>query len=104
AVGGGPNDIMFRVRLLDSDNLLQQRVSGILGVSLVFAAYFYARDVQAMIESLVENLSPGSVEIDLVKVNGPLFEGVNERLLNLYLIVKGFVCVEYVNAECAYVL
>jgi len=98
-VGGAPNDIIFHVRLLDSDNLLQQKVLGILGVSLVFAAYYYTRDVQTMIESLADNLSPGSVEIDLVKVNGPVFEGVNERLINLYLIAKGFSKAAIFNPE-----
>ena len=88
--GGAPNDIIFHVRLLDSDNMLQQKVLGDLGVNLVFAANFYANDVQTMIESLVDNLSPGSVEIDLVKVEGPVFQQVNERLINLYLIAKGF--------------
>jgi len=88
--GGAPNDIIFHVRLTDSDNLLQQKVLGVLGVNLVFAAYFYVRDIQTMIESLVDNLSHGSVEIDLVKVSGPVFEGVNEGLINLYLIAKGF--------------
>jgi hypothetical protein len=43
-----------------------------------------------MIESLVDKLSVGSVEIDLVKVQGPVFENSNERMLNLYLIAKGF--------------
>ena len=43
-----------------------------------------------MIESLADNLSVGSVEIDIVKVTGPLFEQSNQRLLNLYLIAKGF--------------
>ncbi|MFB2119003.1 nicotinamide mononucleotide adenylyltransferase [Parapedobacter sp. 2B3] len=97
--GGAPNDIIFHVRLLDSDNLLQQKVLGILGVSLVFAAYYYTRDVQTMIESLADNLSPGSVEIDLVKVSGPVFEGVNERLINLYLIAKGFSKAAIFNPE-----
>src|SRR5690606_22672665 len=63
---------------------------GIIGVNLLFAAYYYADNVQTMIESLVDNLSIGSVEIDLVKLSGPLFENVNERLINLYLIAKGF--------------
>ncbi len=89
-VGGAPNEIIFHVRLLDSDTLLQQKVLGVLGVNLVFAAYYYTRDVQTMIESLADNLSPGSVQIDLVKVNGPAFKDVNERLINLYLITKGF--------------
>jgi hypothetical protein len=89
-VGGAPNEIIFHVRLLDSDNLLQQKVLGVLGVNLVFAAYYYTNDVQTMIESLADNLSPGAVQIDLVKVNGPAFQEVNERLINLYLIAKGF--------------
>lgn len=89
-VDGPTNDIIIHVRLLDSDNRLQSKVLGILGVNLVFAAYYYSQDPQVMIESLVDNLSVGSVEIDLVKVSGPVFENANERLLNLYLIAKGF--------------
>lgn len=89
-IGGPTNDIIVHVRLLDSDTRLQSKVLGILGVNLVFAAYYLADDPQTMIESLVDNLSIGSVEIDLVKVSGPLFEKANERLLNLYLIAKGF--------------
>lgn len=87
---GEPNDIIFHVRLLDSDTNLQANVLGVLGVNLVFAAYYYHNDVQTMIESLVDNLSVGSVEIDLVRVNGPVFKNVNDRLVNLYLIAKGF--------------
>lgn len=98
-VGSAPNDIVFHIRLLDSDNLLQQKVLGILGVNLVFAAYFYTHDIQTMIESLVDNLSPGAVEIDLVKVDGPAFESVNERLINLYLIAKGFSKAAIFNPE-----
>ncbi len=88
--GGEPNDIVFHVRLLDSDSNLQQNVLGMLGVNLVYAAYYYNDDVQAMIESLVDNLSVGSVEIDLISINGPQFKNANDRLVNLYLIAKGF--------------
>jgi len=88
--GGEPNDIVFHVRLLDSDSNLQQNVLGVLGVNLVYAAYYYNHDVQAMIESLVDNLSVGSVEIDLISLSGPQFITANDRLVNLYLIAKGF--------------
>jgi len=88
--GGEPNDIIFHVRLLDSDASLQQTVLGILGVNLLYAAYYYKDDMQTMIESLVDNLSSGSVEIDLVRVKGPAFKDVNERLINLYLVAKEF--------------
>ncbi|MHB1178181.1 MAG: nicotinamide mononucleotide adenylyltransferase [Daejeonella sp.] len=88
--GGEPNDIVFHVRLLDSDSNLQQNVLGVLGVNLVYAAYYYNHDVQSMIESLVDNLSVGSVEIDLISLSGPQFITANDRLVNLYLIAKGF--------------
>lgn len=88
--GGEPHEIVFHVRLLDSDSNLQQNVLGVLGVNLVYAAYFYNDDLQAMIESLVDNLSVGSVEIDLISINGPQFKSANDRLVNLYLIAKGF--------------
>ena len=87
---GDANDINFHVRLLDSDVTLQQNVLGVLGVNLVYAAYYYHDNVQAMIESLVDNLSYGSVEIDLVSVKGPLFKSADDRLVNLYLLAKGF--------------
>lgn len=89
-VGGPTNDVIIHVRLLDNHNALQQKALGILGVNLVFAAYYYRDDIKTLIESLADNLSVGSVEIDLVKVSGPLFNDVNERLINLYLIAKGF--------------
>jgi hypothetical protein len=88
--GGEPNDIVFHVRLLDSDSSLQQNVLGILGVNLVYAAYFYHDNIQFMIESLVDNLTVGSVEIDLISLSGPQFKNANDRLVNLYLIAKGF--------------
>nr|WP_121273294.1 nicotinamide mononucleotide adenylyltransferase [Pedobacter schmidteae] len=88
--GGAPNEIFFHVRLLDTDAALQQNVLGIIGVNLVYAAFYFNQDPKTMIESLADNLTVGSVEIDLISVNGPVFEGVNNILLNLYLIVKDF--------------
>jgi len=79
--GGEPNQIVFHVRLLDSDSNLQQHVLGILGVNLVYAAYYYHDDVQSMIESLVDNLAIGSVEIDLISLSGPQFKNANNGLL-----------------------
>jgi len=88
--GGEPNEIFFHVRLLDTDAALQQNVLGIIGVNLVYAAFYYNQDRRAMIESLADNLTVGSVEIDLISVNGPIFKGADNILLNLYLIVKDF--------------
>src|SRR5690554_4110940 len=52
--GSESNEIIFHVRLLDSDGLLQQSVLGVLGVNLVYGAYEYIKDEKARIESLVD--------------------------------------------------
>ncbi len=88
--GAEPNEIVFHVRLLDTDSTLQQNVLGIIGVNLVYAAFYFKHDPKTMIESLADNLTVGSVEIDLISVKGSAFKGVNNILLNLYLIVKDF--------------
>ncbi|RZK72247.1 MAG: nicotinamide mononucleotide adenylyltransferase [Pedobacter sp.] len=87
---GEPNEIVFHVRLLDTDAALQQNILGIIGVNLVYAAFYHHQDPKTMIESLADNLTIGSVEIDLISVNGPAFENINNILLNLYLIAKDF--------------
>lgn len=97
--GGEANDIIFHVRMLDNDTSLQQNVLGILGVNLVYAAYYYHGDVQVMVESLVDNLSIGSVEIDIITLRGNAFKHTNDRLANLYLIAKGFSSAAVFNPE-----
>lgn len=87
---GDANEILFHVRLLDTDAALQQNVLGTLGVNLMFAAFYYLDDPKTMVESLADNLTIGSVEIDLISVDGPAFKHINNILLNLYLIVKDF--------------
>jgi len=88
--GGESNDIIFHVRLLDNDTGLQQNALGVLGVNLVYAAFYHQGDAQLMVESLVDNLSVGSVEIDMITLRGSTFKETNDRLVNLYLIAKGF--------------
>lgn len=102
--GGEPNEIFFHVRLLDTDAALQQNVLGIIGVNLVYAAFYYNHDPKTMIESLADNLTVGSVEIDLISVKGPAFQGINNILLNLYLIVKDFSSAAIFDASGAPVL
>lgn len=87
---GEENHIIFHVRLLDSDVSLQQNVLGVLGVNLVYAAFYLYHNPRQMVESLTDNLSKGSVEIDLVRVNGKVFEGLDDISVNLFLIQKGF--------------
>ncbi|TKC10365.1 nicotinamide mononucleotide adenylyltransferase [Pedobacter polaris] len=97
--GGLPNEIFFHIRLFDTDVNMQQRVLGIIGVNLVYAAFYHHNEPKVMIESLVDNLTVGSVEIDLISVQGPAFGEVNNTLLNLYLIMKDFSAAAIFDAD-----
>ncbi len=86
--GGDTNDLVLHVRMLDNDNKLQQQAIGILGVNLIYACFRYNENPEILLESLIDSLR-GRVKIDMVRLTGPGFEGVDNRLLSLYLIKNG---------------
>jgi len=71
----------------DSNSHLQQEAIGILGVNMIYACYKFHHDMHEFIQSLVDGIS-GRVEIDLLRIEGPDFEELDNRLLSLY-------CVKY---------
>ena len=84
-----PNEIVIHVRMWDKENLLQQQALGIIGVNLLYGAFYYAHDLTCMIKSLLDQLSYDRIEVDMMKVAGPDFQGVNNRLLSLQLVQHG---------------
>ena len=82
------NDLVLHVRMLDNDNQLQQQAIGILGVNLIYACYRYHEDPEILLKSLMDNLR-GRVAIDMVRLTGPDFEHVDNRLLSLWLVKNG---------------
>lgn len=85
---GEPNDLVLHVRMLDNDNKLQQQAIGVLGVNLVYGCFRYNQDPEVLIESLIDSLR-GRVNIDMIRLTGPNFEQLDNRLLSLYLIKHG---------------
>jgi hypothetical protein len=83
-----PNDLVVHVRLLDQDNRLQQQAIGILGVNMVYASYRYHRDPETLVTSLMDNLR-GRASIDLVRLGGPDFPTIDNRLVCLWMIKNG---------------
>ena len=83
-----PSEIIIHVRLLDQTNVEQQEALGVIGVNLVFGA-FYHRQPENLISSLQENLTPGRIEVDMIKFSGPLFQNVDNRLMSLQLVSQG---------------
>lgn len=85
---GQPNDLVLHVRMLDNSNQLQQQAIGILGVNLIYACYRYSNEPEAMMESLMDNLR-GRVKVDMVRLTGPDFDHIDNRLLSLYMVKHG---------------
>lgn len=84
--GAEPSDIVLHIRLRDDNAERQQQALGVLGVNLIYGAYYYFEDAKTIIESLTDNLEPGRIEIDSIEFHGPYFEEIDNRAINLHLI------------------
>ena len=85
---GDPSQIIIHVRMLDEANVDQQEALGVIGVNLLYGAFYYHQP-EKLISSLQENLSPGRIEVDMIKFSGPTFHGVDNRLMSLQLVSQG---------------
>jgi hypothetical protein len=82
---GQPSQIIIHVRLLDATHVEQQEALGVIGINLLYGA-FYHRQPKELIASLPENLAPGRIEVDMIKFSGPAFQSVDNRLMSLQLV------------------
>lgn len=83
-----PNDFILHVRMLDNDNQLQQDAIGILGVNMLYAAFYHRENEDAFLLSLMDNLS-GRIFIDMIRLSGPAFKNTDHRLLCLKMVSLG---------------
>jgi hypothetical protein len=84
-----PSQIMIHVRMLDAEASLQQEALGIVGVNLLFGGFFLHHEPESMVESLLDKLTTGRVEIDMIKFEGIEFRSVDNRLMALKLVQLG---------------
>src|SRR5438874_12052043 len=84
-----PSQIGMHVRMLDSEASLQQEALGIVGVNLCYGAYFLSHVPEELIESLLDKLTTGRVEIDLFELSGIEFRNVDNRIMALKLVQLG---------------
>ena len=83
-----PSDIVLHVRMLDNDNQLQQQAVGILGVNLIYACYRYHDNPRLLVQSLMDSLN-GRINVDLIRMSGPAFDDLDNRLLSLWIVQYG---------------
>ena len=84
--GAEPSEVIIHVRMRDKTAELQQEALGIIGVNLIYAAYYYPESTKDLIDSLTDDLSSDRIEIDCISFSGPYFEDVDNREVNLHLI------------------
>lgn len=85
-----PNQIILHVKMHDQSNRAQQDALGILGVNLVHAAYFHTEGkLDYFMNAIVHRLPRDRMEIDMLRVDGPDFEQVDNRILALNLVKRG---------------
>lgn len=87
--GDEPSDIILHVRLLDTRTIDQMEALGTIGVNLIHSAFRYRGHLQKFVESLVDNLVAGRVEVDLLKFSGHGYSFFDNRLCALQLVESG---------------
>jgi len=86
---GEPSQILMHVRMWDKENVLQQQALGIVGVNLIYGAFYYRDDLKKLIQSLSDNVGADRIEVDMLKFSGPAFKAVDNRLTSLHLVEFG---------------
>jgi hypothetical protein len=84
------NEAIIHVRLLDNDSILQQQTLGIIGVNLIYGCFYHYKSPEKLLLSLMDDLSRDRMQIDMIRLSGPDFSMVDNRLLSLYLVKHGF--------------
>ena len=83
------NEIILHVRFHENDARLQQNTLGILGVNLIYGAYYKYDNPKKLLRYLYDHIDKDQIEIDTINFSGPRFEKVDNRLMSLQLVKNG---------------
>ena len=96
-----PSQIILHVRMLDVEASLQQEAIGVVGINLLHGAFFLHHEPEALVESLLDRLTTGRIEIDMIEFRGIEFRRVDNRLMALKLVQLGLSGVAMFGADRA---
>ncbi|MBW2962792.1 TonB-dependent receptor [Mesonia aestuariivivens] len=83
------NEISLHLRFKENDARLQQNTLGILGVNLIYGAYYKYDNPKKLLRYLYDHIDKDQLEIDTINFSGPRFENVDNRLMSLQLVKNG---------------
>jgi hypothetical protein len=87
--GEPANEIILHIKMHDNSHKAQQEALGILGVNLIHACFFNSDDLSYFLTNLVQRLPRDRMEIDMMRVSGPDFENIDNRIIALNLVKRG---------------
>jgi hypothetical protein len=93
------SEITLHVRFHQTEARLQQEVLGLIGVNLVYGAFYKYQEPKKLLRYLYDNIDEDAIEIDTINFEGPLFEGVDNRLMSLQLVRNGMTDAVMFNPE-----
>ncbi len=80
------DEIIMHIRFKQNEARLQQETLGILGVNLIYGAFYKYHKPRKLLKYLYDHIDKDTVEIDMINFSGPNFEKVDNRLISLQLI------------------
>lgn len=83
------NEITLHIRFHENDAQLQQVTLGILGVNLIYGAFYKYDEPKKLLRYLYDHIDRDNIEIDTINFSGPDFEQVDNRLMSLQLVKNG---------------
>ncbi len=93
------DEIIVHVKFKENSAQLQQETLGVLGVNLIYGAYYLNENPRELIKSLYDTLDKDQIEIDMINFRGPHFKYVDNRLMSLQLVKNGFTDVIIFNPD-----
>ncbi len=93
------NEIVLHVRFKQSDSRLQQETLGMLGVNLIYGAFYLNDKPKDLLKSFYDNIDKDTIEIDMVNFSGSRFMYVDNRLMSLHLVKNGMTDAVMFNPE-----
>ena len=84
-----PNDILLHINMRDPSNDLEQEAIGILGVSLIYAAFYQLHTKESFFDGLAQDIVRERIEIDFVDFRGPAFANWDRPTVLAYLVRAG---------------
>jgi hypothetical protein len=97
--GAAPSEIIIHVNALDKEAVRQQDALGVIGVNLIYGAFSHHNEPTTLIASLMDDLSRERIEVDMIKFSGPAFTDVDDRVMLLGLVQRGFTDAAMFTAE-----